>query len=93
MTDDVKRITLTEQELFDRLVDLFEQQLTLASDISQLKKDAKFNKKTNPNGIKTDDLKFVAQAAKLEAKQNFEEFTGQAALVAVKYKTLTGYDA
>lgn len=90
---EVKRITLTEQELFDRLVELFTKQLVLAEDISQLKKDAKFNKKTNPNGIGTDDLKFVAQAAKLEAKQNFEEFTGQAALVAQKYKELTSYDA
>lgn len=89
---EVNRVTLTEQELFDRLVTLFTEQMVQAEDIKQLKTDAKFNKKTNPNGIATDDLKFVAQAAKLEAKQNFEEFTGQAALVAQKYKELTGYD-
>jgi hypothetical protein len=89
---EVNRVTLTEQELFDRLVELFTEQLVLADDISQLKKDAKFNKKTNPNGIAAEDLSFVAAAAKLEAKQNFEEFTGKAALVAAKYKELTKYD-
>ena len=89
---EVTRVTLNEQQLFDRLVDLLSQQMTLAEDISQLKKDAKFNKKTNPNGIPAEDIKFVAAAAKLEAQQQFEEFTAKAAATAEKFKQLSGYD-
>jgi hypothetical protein len=89
---EVQRVTLTEQELFDRLSDLFIQQMVLSDDISQLKKDAKFHKDKNPKGISKDDLKFVAQAAKLEAKSQFEEYTANAHAVAVKFKLLSGYD-
>lgn len=89
---EVQRITLTEQELFDRLVDLIGQQLTLAEDIAQLKKDAKFNKKHNPQGIPVEDVKFVSAAAKLEAQQQFEEFSAAAAATAAKFKKLSGYD-
>lgn len=83
---------MTEQELFDRLVDLNKQALTLAEDISQLKKDCKYHKETNPSGISADDIKFVSAAAKLEAKQQFEEFSGDNAAVIEKYKSLTNYE-
>jgi regulator of replication initiation timing len=85
-------MSMSEQELFDRLVDLNKEALTLAEDISQLKKDVKFHKETNPNGISADDIKFVSAAAKLEAKQQFEEFSGDNAAVIAKYKELTKYD-
>lgn len=86
-------MSMTEQELFDRLVDLNKQALTIAEDISQLKKDVKYNKDSNPTGLAADDIKFVAAAAKLEAKQQFEEFSGDNAAVIAKYKVLTNYDA
>lgn len=84
---------MTEQQLFDALVNLNKQALTIAEDISQLKKDVKFHKDNNPSGISVDDIKFVAAAAKLEAKQQFEEFSGDNAAVIAKYKVLTNYDA
>lgn len=87
----VQRVTLSEQELFDRLVELFTNQLVLSDDIKQLKNDVKYHKDNNPKSIDKDDLSFVSAAAKLEAKQNFEEFTGKNALVAQKYKELTNY--
>jgi NACalpha-BTF3-like transcription factor len=90
-TNVVQRVTLNEQQLFDRLVKLFTDQLTLSEDIASLKADAKFHKDENPKGISKDDIKFVSQAAKLESKQLFEEFSGDNAAVIAKYKTLTGY--
>lgn len=86
-------MSMTEQELFDRLVDLNKQALTIAEDISQLKKDVKYHKEHNVTGLAVDDIKFVAAAAKLEAKQQFEEFSGDNAAVIAKYKVLTNYDA
>lgn len=89
---EVNRVTLNEQQLFDRLVTLFGDQLQLADQIKQLKADAKFHKDNNPNGIAKEDVAFVSAAAKLEAQQNFEEVSAKAAFVAAKYKELTGYD-
>lgn len=88
----VERINLTEQELFDRLTTLMEEQLKLADDIKQLKADNKFHKKTNPKGIALDDIKLVSAAAKLEATAKFEEFTGNAAAVKEKFEILTSYN-
>lgn len=85
-------MSMSEQELFDRLVDLNKQALTLAEDISQLKKDVKFHKDSNPSGLSANDIKFVAAAAKLEAKEQFEEFSGDNAEVIRKYKSLTNYE-
>lgn len=93
MTEEVQRFTLTEQQVFDRLVALIGNQLQTAEDISQLKKDAKFNKKTNPNGIPSKDLGLVAAAAKLEAQNQFEEFSEKNAEVSAKFKELSGYEA
>lgn len=89
---DVQRVTLTEQQLFDRLVELLTEQLVLADDIKQLKTDAKFNKKSNPNGIPAADLGLVAAAAKLEAQNVFEEFAAKNAEVTAKFKELSGYE-
>lgn len=88
----VNRTTLTEKQLFDRLVELLIEQLLRAEDIKQLKADAKFNKKTNPNGIAAPDLALVAAAAKLEAQNVFEEFVAKNAEVEAKFKELSGYD-
>lgn len=83
---------MTEQQLFDALVNLNKQALVIAEDISQLKKDTKYHKDNNPAGLAVDDIKFVAAAAKLEAKQQFEEFSGDNAAVIAKYKSLTNYE-
>lgn len=90
--EEAPRFTLTQQQLFDRLVVLISQQLTLAKDISQLKKDAKFNKKTNPAGIPIVEIGLVVASAKLRAQEQFEEFTHKAAQVTAKFKELTAYD-
>lgn len=93
MTEEEKRLVLTEQQVFDRLVELFGTQLTTGEDIKQLKSDAKFNKKTNPDGIQSKDLGLIAAAAKLEAQNQFEEFAAKNAEVTAKFKELSGYDA
>lgn len=83
---------ITEQELYDRLAYLFTQQLILTQDIGQLKKDAKFNRKRNPTGIPAADVALISDAAKLEAKNVFEEYVGKAKAVIDKFKELSGYD-
>lgn len=92
MTEEAKRFTLTEQDVYDRLVKLIGEQLKTAEDISQLKKDAKFNKKTNPDGIPSKELGLVSAAAKLEAQNQFEEFSAKNAEVSAKFKELSGYE-
>lgn len=89
---EVQRVTLTEQELFDRLVELLTDGLKITADIKQIKADAKFNKKSNPNGIPAADLALVAKAAALEAQNVFEEFAAKNAEVTAKFKELTSYD-
>lgn len=91
--DGPRHVQLTEQELFDKLVDLMSQQLATADAISALKKDNKYNKKTNPKGIPSEDVALVAGAAKLEAAVKYEEFTERNALLQEKFETLTGYNA
>lgn len=83
---------ISEKELFDRLTNLIKQQLILVEDIKQLKKDAKFNKKTNPGGIDKTQIPYIAEAAKLQAKRAFEEYAGKNYAVIVKFKELSGYD-
>jgi hypothetical protein len=89
---DVQRVTLTEQQLFDRLVGLLTDGLKITADIKQIKADAKFNKKSNPNGIPAADLALVAKAAALEAQNVFEEFAAKNAEVTAKFKELSGYE-
>ena len=83
---------ISEKELYDRLVTLFTEQLILAQDISQLKKDARYNKKTNPTGIDKKEIPTIAAAALLDAKRSFEEFAGKNLAVITKFRELSGYD-
>lgn len=83
---------ITEQELYDRLTKLYTDQLILTSDIAQLKKDAKFNRKSNPNGIPGVDVALVSDAAKLAAKNVFEEYVGKARAIIDKFRELSHYD-
>lgn len=81
----------TEQALFDRLADLEGQKLVLTEDISQLKKDFKFNKKTNLDGLPAEAVGLVAKAAVIHAKNVYEEQKVQANAVFNKYEELSGY--
>ena len=89
---DVERTNLSEQELFDRLVELTTKQLELTADIKQIKADNKYNKKENPKGIPAADIALVSKAATLEAQNVFEEFAAKNAEVTAKFKELTQYD-
>lgn len=80
---------LTEKELFDRLVQLETDKLTVAEDIKQIKKDSQFDEDDNPQGIAKESLALVHAAAKLEAKQNFCEFKEKNEAVIAKYDELT----
>lgn len=90
--NEVERFTLTEQQLFERLAALETEALILKEDIKQLKADAKFDKDTNPGGIAKEEIAKIAGAAKLYAKNDFEEKREKADAVFEKYEQLTGYN-
>ena len=83
----------TEQEVFDRLVNLFTISLANTDAIKDLKADVKYNKKENPSGIPTARLGAIVAAAKLEAANNYEEYTAKNATVQASYEEFTGYSA
>ena len=86
-------MSLTQKELFDHLVNLEGDKLTIAEDIKQIKDDAKYDEDTNPQGISKEDIKLIAAAAKLEAQNQFEEKKEAANAVFKKYEELTGYNS
>lgn len=85
-------MSMSQQELFDRLATLESEKLVLAEDISQLKADAKFDAEMNPAGIAKEDIKTISAAAKLKAKNDYEEKSEAAKAVFKKYEELTAYN-
>jgi len=85
-------MSMTQQELFDRLTTLETEKLTLAADIKQLKDDVKYDEDVNPQGLSKEDIKLIGAASRLEAKKDFEEKQEAANAVFKKYVELTGYD-
>lgn len=90
MTDEA-RFTLSEKDLFARLVKLERDKLVTAADIKQVKADAKLDVDFNPKGIEGEDIKLIAKAAALYAKEKFEETQEGVTAVFEKYKELTNY--
>ena len=88
-----ERKPMTEQELFDKLVNAITVQLGANANVAQLKTDAKYNKKNNPGGIPAARVSVIAKAAKLEADAQFEEYALASAEVQQAYKEFTGYDS
>lgn len=89
---EVQRVTLNEQELFDRLVVLLSDQMIQSEDIKQIKADTKFHKDKNPTGIPADQIALIAAAAKIEAQNVFEEFNEKNVAVTETFKRLSRYD-
>lgn len=89
--NEVERVTLSEAELFKRLVQLETDKLTLAADIKQVKDDASYDEDMNPKGIQKDEIKLIAKAAVLHAKCKFEEQKEATDAVYQKYIELTDY--
>lgn len=85
-------MSITQKELFDRLVTLESDKLTIADDIKQLKSDAKWDEDENTNGVSKEDIKLISAAAKLEAQNQFEEKKEAATAVFKKYEEMTGYN-
>lgn len=85
-------MSISQKELYDRLVDLESQKLTLTEDINQLKADSKFHAEDNPAGISKDDIKSVHGAAKLKSKLDYEEKKEAAQAVFKKYEELEQYN-
>ncbi|MDX9668688.1 hypothetical protein [Pseudomonas sp. P8_250] len=81
----------TEQALFDRLAELEGEKLVLSEDIKQLKKDFKFNKKTNLDGLPPEVVALVSKAAVIHARNVYEEQRSAAKAVFDKYEELSGY--
>lgn len=89
---DAPRFTLSEQDLFKRLVKLETDRLTAAQDIKAVKGDAKFHKDNNPKGIPALEIKRIAASAVRHANRDFEEKSAEAKAVFAKYAQLTGYN-
>lgn len=81
----------TEQDLFDRLATLEGEKLVQGEDIKQLKKDFKFNKKTNLDGLPPEVVALVSKAAVIHARNVYEEQRSAAKAVFDKYEELSGY--
>jgi outer membrane murein-binding lipoprotein Lpp len=87
MTEE-NRITLTEDQLASRLVELEKQIEVLKSDVKAVKKDASFHKDDNPKGIAKDDVKRIHNSAKLFVKDNFFEKRAEALATFAKFEEL-----
>jgi len=87
-----ERFTLSEKDLFERLVKLETDKLVLASDRKQLIQDATFDADGNPKGIQKEDVKLIAKSAVIHAKNTFEEQFEATSAVFDKYKLLTSYE-
>lgn len=85
---EVQRFTITTDQLAKRLVQLESEINKTKADINQLKKDASFDKKTNPGGIDKNEVKQIAGAAKIYAAANFEEKRDAANVLFAKYEEL-----
>lgn len=81
----------TQQALFDRLATLEGEKLVQSEDIKQLKKDFKFNKKTNLDGLPPEVVALVSKAAVIHARNVYEEQREAARAVFDKYEELSGY--
>ena len=89
--EETNRFTLNAQQLFERLVKLETDKLTIAADIKQVKDDSKYDVDHNPKGVDKDEIKLIAKAAILHAKNAFEETKEAADAVFEKYKELVNY--
>ena len=85
-------MSISQRELFDRLVTIESEKLTLSEDVKSLKDDAKYDAETNPSGISKEDIKAISAAAKLKAKNDYEEKSEAAKAVFKKYEELTDYN-
>ena len=82
---------LSEKELFQRIVNLETDKLTIADDLKQIKKDSQYDADMNPEGISKEDIKLISAAAKLHASNLYEEKKEAADAVFQKYVELTDY--
>jgi ABC-type multidrug transport system ATPase subunit len=83
----------TEQALFDRLATLEGEKLVQSEDIKQLKKDFKYNKKTNLDGLPPEVVALVSKAAVIHARNVYEEQCSAAKAIFDKYEELApGYN-
>lgn len=81
-----------KEDLYARLTTLFGEVLVLGEDIKQLKKDFSYNKKENPTGLPKELVTNVTGAAKLKAKNDFEEKKDKAMAVFREFEELEGYN-
>lgn len=90
-TNNQDRFTLSQKDLFERLVKLETEKLVIADDIKQLKSDATYDADHNPKGVSKEDIKLIAKASVIHAKSTFEEQEEAANAVFSKYKELVDY--
>lgn len=81
-------MSITQEQLFERLVKLHTDSLIAKEDIKQIKADSKYHKDDNPNGIDKEEVSLIDKAAALKAKQNFDDQFQKANAVFEKYREL-----
>ena len=85
-------MSISQKELYDRLVDLEAQKIVLTADINSLKADSKYSEDDNPKGLSKEDIKSIHGAAKLKSKLDYEEKKEAAQAVFKKYEELEQYN-
>ncbi len=83
MTDIKKQKTL-----FNQAVHLMIEKMVLDQDLKQLKEDFTYHKQHNTDGMDKNTVKLVMKAASLQAKEKFEEFSGDAKALMDLYQVL-----
>lgn len=81
-----------EQALFDALVPKISAQMAANDSVKAAKDEAKYNKKTNPEGLPAARVSIVATCAKIEAEAQYEEFAERAGDIQATYERLSGYN-
>lgn len=77
-----------KKELFDRATNLLIEKMVLDNDIKELKEQFTYHKDHNTSGISKDDVKLIMKAAALNAKEKYEEYTGEAKALMDLYEEL-----
>jgi len=82
----------TEENLYERLVDLKTKAKVISEDIKALKSDFTYNEDYNPKGLDKQAVKLVDKAAALWVKNNFQDTKEETLAVFAKYEELSGED-
>lgn len=85
-------VQLSPDELLDALIEENKKLNGIKAKIAALKKDNKFNKKKNPDGIDGEEIKQISKTAVRFAAADYEEKKQESLEFFTFYEQRTGYD-